>query len=230
MVNAPIDGLLPGDYMPGERSLARNLEPKSPALAQVDMELTAGLMRYIRDAREGRYDIKKQNGSNQRLIVNKKSDLDVVPLAITVANAPTIDEGLERVVNQDSLYKLIRRLGKRRTQFLNAEEFDAYRVTMESLRSDPVNIGGSGKYLVSNIAAQEVLAMRDGRVELGMNMVVGRPTRQTPVRDDTIVSVKFSPDWTAPKSIVRKDLIPKAPQIFKTWVLKFEEMGRFSIP
>lgn len=216
MVNAPIDGLLPGDYMPGERALSNRLNVGSAHLAQVDIELTAGLMRYIRDAREGRY--------------SGNSGLDVLPLTLAVINANTIEAGLDAAVNQGETYLLIRRLGKRYAQFLNAAEFEAYRVTMEKLRAEPVSFGGTGKYLISNIAAQEVLAMRDGKIELAMNMVVGRPTRQTPVNNDNIVSVKFSPDWTAPKSIVRKDLIPKAPQIFEDMGIEIRQDGQIIDP
>ena len=72
--------------------------------------------------------------------------------------------------------------------------------------------------------------MRDGRVELAMNMVVGRPTRQTPVEDDTIVSIKFSPDWTAPRSIVRADLIPNAPQIFDDLGMEIRQNGQVIDP
>ena len=204
LVGAPVDGLLPRDYLPGERTLPPNLKAGSPEVAQIDMELTAGLLRYLKDAQEGRQE--------------DRSRFDALSALREVLSASSIDAGLETQVNQGQMYGLLRERGKRQVQFLNGAEFDAYRVTLESLRTQDVPITFRGKYIVSNIAAQEVLAMRDGRVELGMNMVVGRPTRQTPVSDDNIVSIKFSPDWTAPRSIVRSDLIPRAPLIF-------EEMG-----
>jgi murein L,D-transpeptidase YcbB/YkuD len=42
-----------------------------------------------------------------------------------------------------------------------------------------------------------------------MPVVVGRETRQTPVHLDKMINVKFSPDWTAPKSIIAQDYLPK---------------------
>ena len=30
------------------------------------------------------------------------------------------------------------------------------------------------------------------------------------MRDDTVSSIKFSPDWTAPYSIIEKDIVPRA--------------------
>lgn len=215
-VNAPVDGLLPGDYLPGERSLASKLEVGSAALAQVDLELTAGLLRYIRDARQGRY--------------TSQPDVDIVPLAQAVIASLSIDDALGEAVNQGQVYQLLRSEARREAQFLDGARFDAYRVTMESLRAEPVSLGGNGKYLISNIAAQEVFAMRDGRMELGMTMVVGRPTRATPVADDTIISIKFSPDWTAPRSIVKKDLIKKAPQIFEDMGIEVRRGGEVIDP
>ena len=215
-VAATTDGLLPRDYMPGERSLPAGIVPGSAAAAQIDMELTAGLLRYLKDADEGRY--------------TGRNGLSLVAKANSAVTAPSIEAGLDAQVNQGQLYRLLRNQGKLNVQFLNGVEFDAYRVTMESLRAEPVSIGGRGKYIVSNIAAQEVFAMRDGRVELGMNMVVGRPTRQTPLDDDTIVSIKFSPDWTAPRSIVRQDLVPQAPAIFEQMGIEVRRNGQVIDP
>lgn len=211
-VQAPVDGLLPRAYLPGEHAMAQDVPPGSAAAAQIDLELTAGLIRYIKDAREGRF--------------SGRHSLDAVPLAQGVYASASLERGLEGQVNQGQVYQMIRNPGKQHVRFLNGAEFDAYRVTLESLRAQPIDLSAQGKYLISNIAAQEVFAMRDGRRELAMNMVVGRPTRQTPVQDDTIVSVKFSPDWTAPKSIVRADLIPKAPQIFTDMGIEVRQNGQ----
>ena len=199
--NATVDGLLPRDYMPGEQSLPKSLKLDTTAVAQIDLELTAGLLRYIRDAREGRY-----SGHNR---------LNPVPLAKELINARFIDEAMVSAVNQGELYQELRRRGLQEVQYLTSAQFDAYRVTMEQLRAKPIVLTEAGKYLISNIAVQEVVAMRDGHMELGMNMVVGRRTRATPIRDDGITNIKFSPDWTAPKSIVRRDLIPRAPGILQ---------------
>lgn len=212
LVAAPVDGLLPRDYLPGERQLPARLSAGSPEVAQIDMELTAGLLRYLRDAHEGRY-----SGRNR---------FDALTAMRAVLAAPSVEAGLDAQVNHGQMYGLLRERGKQKVQFLNGAEFDAYRVTLESLRVQDVPITFRGKYIISNIAAQEVLAMRDGRVELGMSMVVGRPTRQTPVSDDNIVSIKFSPDWTAPKSIVRSDLVPQAPLIFEQMGIEVRRGGQ----
>ena len=52
------------------------------------------------------------------------------------------------------------------------------------------------------------LVARDGdRDVLNMSVVVGRDTRPTPVLSDRITSLKFSPDWTVPRSILEKDYL-----------------------
>lgn len=56
--------------------------------------------------------------------------------------------------------------------------------------------------------ANYTLVARDGDEDvLNMNVVVGRQTRQTPVLSDRITSLKFSPDWTVPRSIMEKDYL-----------------------
>lgn len=52
------------------------------------------------------------------------------------------------------------------------------------------------------------LVARDGdRDVLNMSVVVGRESRQTPVLSDRITNLKFSPDWTVPRSIMEKDYL-----------------------
>ena len=58
-----------------------------------------------------------------------------------------------------------------------------------------------------NIANYQLVAREGDQDVLEMPVVVGRQTRQTPVLSDKIVSLKFSPDWTVPRSILEKDYL-----------------------
>lgn len=66
-----------------------------------------------------------------------------------------------------------------------------------------------GRYIVVNIPDAKVEAVENGAVVARYTAVVGKIDRQTPLVASHVTQVRFNPTWTAPKSIVKKDLIPK---------------------
>lgn len=68
---------------------------------------------------------------------------------------------------------------------------------------------GNAKHVIVNIPEFRLRGYVDGKVDIEMPVVVGRSKRPTPVMNDYIVNVKFNPDWTVPKSIAEKDILPR---------------------
>ena len=68
----------------------------------------------------------------------------------------------------------------------------------------------ANKYVVVNIPAAQVEAVENGRVVSRHVAVVGKIDRQTPTLKSKVHEINFNPYWTVPRSIVRKDLVPKA--------------------
>ena len=66
----------------------------------------------------------------------------------------------------------------------------------------------SERYVVVNIPAASIEAVEAGQVAQRHTAVVGRIDRQTPILDSKIHEVILNPYWTAPKSIIEKDIIP----------------------
>ncbi|WP_306118601.1 MULTISPECIES: L,D-transpeptidase family protein [unclassified Roseitalea] len=64
------------------------------------------------------------------------------------------------------------------------------------------------RYVMVNIPAAEVEAVETDRVALRHKAIVGKIDRQTPILSSQIHEVILNPYWTAPKSIIRKDIIP----------------------
>jgi murein L,D-transpeptidase YcbB/YkuD len=64
------------------------------------------------------------------------------------------------------------------------------------------------RYVMVNIPGAEIEAVEDGRVAQNHKAIVGRIERQTPILDSKINEVILNPYWTAPKSIIQKDIIP----------------------
>lgn len=70
----------------------------------------------------------------------------------------------------------------------------------------------SNRYVIVNIPGAYVEAIANGRVEKRNASVVGRPDRASPQLETVIRAANFNPTWTAPLSILRKDIMPKVQQ------------------
>lgn len=64
------------------------------------------------------------------------------------------------------------------------------------------------RYVMVNIPAAQVEAVEGDRVVLRHTAIVGKIDRQTPILASKINEIIVNPYWTAPESIVRKDIIP----------------------
>jgi len=66
------------------------------------------------------------------------------------------------------------------------------------------------RYVVVNIPAAQAEAVENGQVVQRHATVVGKPERPTPELASKIQEINFNPYWYVPKSIIYKDLVPKA--------------------
>ncbi len=74
------------------------------------------------------------------------------------------------------------------------------------LQEKSANLGR--RYVMVNIPAAYVEAVEDDRVAIRNTAIVGRISRPSPVLDSKIYEVILNPYWTAPRSIVEKDIVP----------------------
>ena len=63
------------------------------------------------------------------------------------------------------------------------------------------------RYVVVNIPAASIETVESSQVVRRHVAVVGKVDRPTPILNSKVHQIKFSPFWTVPKSIIRKDLI-----------------------
>ncbi len=84
---------------------------------------------------------------------------------------------------------------------------DQIRVNLERARWVLHEIGG--RQVVVDIAGFEVYVVRDGEIVWRSRSQVGRPYRQTPVFRDDIRYLVVNPDWTVPRGILSRDILPK---------------------
>jgi len=63
--------------------------------------------------------------------------------------------------------------------------------------------------VVVNLPAFELGLYRQGELQLHSRVIVGRPSRPTPLLQSEISNVVVNPAWNVPRSILRKDILPK---------------------
>lgn len=79
-------------------------------------------------------------------------------------------------------------------------------LNMERIRWLPDSIGKT--YILVNTPEYRLKAIKNGKKELVMDVIVGQEYTSTPVFTDTIEYVVYSPDWTVPPTIAQKEILP----------------------
>jgi len=84
---------------------------------------------------------------------------------------------------------------------------DQIRANLERWRWMPSDLGA--RHVLVNIPEFRLRAVAPNRPTLEMNVVVGRPSRETPVFFSDINDITFNPYWHVPRSIIQRDLLPQ---------------------
>ncbi|MFZ2018199.1 MAG: peptidoglycan-binding protein, partial [Methyloceanibacter sp.] len=77
-------------------------------------------------------------------------------------------------------------------------------------RIQTLSTAAANRYVMVNIPSAQVEAVDSGQVVQRHAAVVGKPERPTPELSSKIQEINFNPFWYVPKSIIYKDLVPKA--------------------
>jgi len=110
-----------------------------------------------------------------------------------------VDNGLKAtgVVNQDTL------------NALNIPPAERYRELVQSMDQwAKYPEDENSRYVQVNIPNYSMRLISHGVDVLQMKVIVGRPSRPTPLLNSKITTVVFNPTWTVPKTILAKDVIP----------------------
>ena len=117
-----------------------------------------------------------------------------------------------------SLRRYQRRLGLQDDGILGRETREALNVSVETriaqIRANlerwrwlPNEL--ESRYLLVNTAGFEIVLMDQGRAVFHRRTVNGRQERQTPSFVSQVTHLVFNPQWTVPRSIAVKDMLPK---------------------
>ncbi|MBV7297043.1 L,D-transpeptidase family protein [Enterovibrio paralichthyis] len=100
-------------------------------------------------------------------------------------------------------------IGKSTRRWLNKSantRIQILALNMERLRLWPTE---RESIILVNIPNYEMQLWIDSELILDSKVVVGRPSRRTPLFDSRLDSVVFNPAWNVPVKIMRKDILPK---------------------
>ncbi|MBH1928584.1 L,D-transpeptidase [Serratia rubidaea] len=64
--------------------------------------------------------------------------------------------------------------------------------------------------IMVNIPNYSLVYYRDGNEVLSSRVIVGRPSRKTPLMSSALNNVVVNPPWNVPTTLVREDIVPKA--------------------
>ena len=84
---------------------------------------------------------------------------------------------------------------------------DQIRMNLERWRWMPRELGD--RYVFVNVPAYQMQLVEGDKPALAMRVIVGDPKHPTPLFNDDMTTVVFSPNWNVPESIIRKEMLPR---------------------
>lgn len=81
---------------------------------------------------------------------------------------------------------------------------------------------GHKQIIIVNVASYtlRVINVETGKTELESPVIIGRPSRQTPLFKTNITGIKYNPTWTPPPGIMKHDVLPRLGKENDTWIQK----------
>ncbi len=144
----------------------------------------------------------------------ESKDIDSLECAKVVKNCQYyFDEKLfNGVISFQKRYGLITDgvIGKNTIDKLNTpieEKIKVLRVNLERMRWLPRNLGE--RYILINIPAYKLKLYKQNKVQLKMDVIVGKKKFPTPVFSHKMSEVIVNPYWKIPQTIVKNEIIPK---------------------
>lgn len=100
-------------------------------------------------------------------------------------------------------------VGKQTLFWLNQSPYKrAQLLAKNEVRQKVFNQTLTPNYLLINVPAFEMKLVVQGELALSSKVIVGKPSRQTPILDSQISNVVLNPSWRVPRSILRRDILP----------------------
>lgn len=182
------------------------------------------LARYLRIAQAGGWktipdgkDLKRGDSDERIPAIRHHLKLtgDLTPLHsrnTTDLRSPVFDGALESAIRRFQWRHDLRRHGRldwRTRLAMNVpvrKRILQIRLNMDLRRRLPDK--QQNPFILVNIPDMSLQAIRNGRTELTMRVIVGKPEHPTPVFSDDILFLVVNPYWYIPPEIVKKEILP----------------------
>jgi murein L,D-transpeptidase YcbB/YkuD len=152
-------------------------------------------------------------GDSSRLIPGIRERLKKLRYQLTDSSSTVLDEELViqlKVFQEDWGLNPDGVIGKATLDGLNSLPYkliSQLKVNMERYRWLPLK--DTGKFIIVNIANYKLDLISGVDTLVSMRVVVGKETRSTPVFNEQLSYIVFSPSWTVPQTILKDDVIPE---------------------
>lgn len=205
-------GLNPADYRESELSAAltsldqteQDDTQRIDRLAAFDVELTSAVLALGHDVAVGH--------TRPEAIAKQWKALRTEPdLAGTLReHSMDLDEWLKAIQPSHPQYVKLQQSLLDPAVRQDPEAVRVVALNLDRWRWMPDELGPN--HLFVNIPAYELMAEEDGNTVFTMRVIVGKPTRRTPVLSSAMNTVVFSPYWNIPTSIASGETVPEAAQ------------------
>ncbi len=195
LYGASYDGLQPGHYLTADLiDEGRLISVGQDRLAATDRALTVGLNAFAADLVHGRHNPRGES----------RDSLLYAGLA-----APNLLSWYEDLEPRGRSYQSLKSVLTRTD--VTPEIRSVAALNMERLRWKPEEDWSAAgvSHIRVNIADAELEVFEGKRLVDSMRGVIGRYDRRTPQLVSPIRDLKFSPDWTIPDTVLKRDYLPQ---------------------
>ena len=185
---------------------AGDLPDSAADQASAEIKLQLAILKYARFARGGRVD-----PSSLSVLIDQAPPLldpKIVLTEIAASSAP--DTYLQSLHPKHEQFQRLRQALLRARETAkkprNEQEIQRLLVNMERWRWMPADLGAI--YVQDNIPEFMLFVVKNGKTIHSDKIAVGELRYATPVFSANMQAIVFNPEWTAPPSVVREDLLP----------------------
>ena len=158
-------------------------------------------------------DIAIKPGESNMILPKIRERLIKLRYQLSDSISMTFDEELEqqlKMFQQDWGLNSDGVIGKATLEDLNSLPYklvSQLKVNMERYRWMPLQV--TEKYIIVNIANFKLDLIEGSDTLISMRVIVGKESRTTPVFNELLSYIVFSPNWTIPNTILQEDVIPE---------------------
>jgi murein L,D-transpeptidase YcbB/YkuD len=172
------------------------------AIPELDARLTYAYLRYAAD-------LLGWSMNPRQIFTNwiaAPNDVDLSAHLSQAVSSDMIEPSLEELAPSHSQYKGLQ-VALERERRHPTGHLDQILMNLQRWRWMPRDLGE--RYIFVNVPAYQMQVVDGNNPVLAMRAIVGDPKHPTPLFNDDMTTVVFSPNWNVPESIIRKEMVPR---------------------